>query len=124
MNVFAPSARRKPKNKYGARKTECRLAHAHDSAREAKRCNELQMLARGGRIADLEVHRDFWFVINGQQLKHPNGRRAGMKVDFVYRDLPSGQIVAEDAKGMVVRDYPLRAALFRALFPEVELREV
>lgn len=111
-------------SKYGAKKTDCANGHTHDSGREAKRCNELHLLQRGNQICNLRTQHQFWFVINGQQLKHSKGRRAGFKADFFYTEVPSLKDVAEDSKGFTVRDYPLRAALFRALFPMIELREV
>lgn len=63
----------------------------------------------------------FWFVIAGRQIKHPNGRRVGVTFDFTYVD--SGKRVAEDSKGHRVRDWPLRRAVFEALFPDYEVRE-
>ena len=47
-----------------------------------------------------------------------------MKVDFMYCEFPGFKDVAEDSKGYTVRDYPLRSALFRHCFPDIELREV
>lgn len=111
-------------NKYGAKKTPCQHGHTHDSGREAKRCNELHLLQRAGQIGGLQVQHQFWFIIDGAPLKHSNGRRAGFKVDFFYYELPDLNDIAEDAKGVTVRDYPLRAALFKMLFPDIELREV
>ena len=48
----------KKPNKYGAKKTACALAYAnprgdhkmHDSAKEARRCDELNLLQRGGEV--------------------------------------------------------------------------
>lgn len=111
-------------NKYRAKKSECAHGHTHDSGREAKRCNDLHILQRAGHIFNLQQQHQFWFVIDGKQMKHPNGRRVGFKADFFYTEVKNLKDVAEDAKGFTVRDYPLRAALFRALFPMVELREV
>jgi hypothetical protein len=111
-------------SKYGAKKSECLHGHAHDSKREAKRCNELHLLARSGAIIDLENQKQLHFIVDGKQLKLGNGRRAGMKVDFYYTDAETLQDIAEDSKGYVVRDYPLRSALFRHCFPHIELREV
>jgi hypothetical protein len=111
-------------NKYGAKKADCLHGHRHDSGREAKRCNELHLLLRAGDIERLEMQPKFWFVIDGQQLKHTNGRRVGFTPDFRYWDRHSGKEIVEDSKGFVARDYPLRAALFRALHPELILREV
>lgn len=111
-------------SKYGAIKADCAHGHRHDSKREAKRCNDLHILERANKIMGLRVQHQFWFVIDGQQLKHKNGRRVGFKADFFYAELPFLNDVAEDSKGFTVRDYPLRSALFRALFPMIELREV
>jgi hypothetical protein len=107
--------------KYRAVKAQCNAGHTHDSKREAIRCNELHALEAAGKISDLMIHPQYWFVINGRQLKHPNGRRVGYKSDFEY--VENGMLVTEDVKGVVVRDWPLRRAVFKALFPNHDLRE-
>ena len=107
--------------KYRAVKAQCGAGHTHDSKREAVRCNELHILQAAGEITDLTIHPQYWFVINGRQLKHPNGRRVGYKSDFEY--IENGMLVTEDVKGVVVRDWPLRRAVFKALFPNHDLRE-
>ena len=111
-------------NKYGAKKTACRAGHVHASKREAARCDELHLLVRAGEIESLELHPKFWFSINGQQLKHDTGRRVGYTADFSFIDRQSGKRVIEDTKGFSARDWPLRKALFRALYPDLILREV
>ena len=107
--------------KYRAVKAQCGAGHTHDSKREAVRCNELHILEAAGEISDLTIHPQYWFVINGRQLKHPNGRRVGYKSDFEY--IENGMLVTEDVKGVIVRDWPLRRAVFKALFPNHDLRE-
>jgi hypothetical protein len=107
--------------KYRAVKSQCAAGHTHDSKREAIRCNELHDLQAAGAISDLIIHPQYWFVINGRQLKHGNGRRVGYKSDFEY--VEKGINVTEDVKGVVVRDWPLRRAIFIALFPHHQLRE-
>jgi hypothetical protein len=107
--------------KYRAVKAQCNAGHTHDSKREAVRCNELHILEAAGEISDLTIHPQYWFVINGRQLKHPNGRRVGYKSDFEY--IENGMLVTEDVKGVIVRDWPLRRAVFKALFPNHDLRE-
>lgn len=111
-------------NKYGAKKAICSLGHKHDSKREAGRCEKLHQLEAAGYITDLELQPQFWFAINGQQLKHDNGRRVGYKADFLYTDTVEGVRVVEDSKGMAARDWPIRKAIFRALNPHLVLREV
>jgi hypothetical protein len=107
--------------KYRAVKAQCNAGHTHDSKRETIRCNELHTLQAAGEITDLMIHPQYWFVINGRQLKHPNGRRVGYKSDFEY--IENGMLVTEDVKGVIVRDWPLRRAVFKALFPNHDLRE-
>ena len=111
-------------SKYYAQPSLCAKGHKHASKREAKRCNELHLLLRAGEIESLEQQPQYWFVINGQTLKHPNGSRVGYQPDFRYIDRLSGATIVEDSKGVKVRDYPLRAAIFRALHPDLILREV
>lgn len=108
-------------NKYGAVKTPCRHGHIHDSGREARRCDQLHMLQLGGSITELEHQVFFPFVIAGRELRYAGGRRVGVTIDFSYRE--NGLRVAEDAKGHRVRDWPLRRAIFEALYPEIEVRE-
>jgi hypothetical protein len=107
--------------KYRAVKSQCRAGHTHDSKREAIRCNELHDLQAAGAISDLIIHPQYWFVINGRQIKHGNGRRVGYRSDFEY--VENGIQITEDVKGVVVRDWPLRRAIFIALFPDHQLRE-
>ena len=109
-------------NKFNARKTQCSAGHKHDSKREATRCGELRMLERAGAITDLGHQPQFYFKIDGRDLIHDNGRRVGVRLDFIYTE--KGQRVAEDSKGKAARDWPLRKAVFRACFPQIELREV
>lgn len=109
-------------NKYNARASHCSAGHEHASKREAKRCNDLRILERAGKISELRQQPQYWFVINGSQVKIDNGRRAGVKLDFAY--IENGREIAEDSKGYAARDWPLRKAIFKALFPHIELREV
>jgi hypothetical protein len=110
-------------NKFSAKTCGCSAGHSHPSKAEARRCDQLHLLQHGGVIADLEVQPQFWFVINGAQVKHEGGRRVGYRADFAYRE--GGKHVVEDVKGAYRDDaWTLRKAIFRALFPQIELREV
>lgn len=109
-------------NKYGAKKADCLHGHVHDSIKEAKRCNELHLLARAGQISDLQVQPQFWFVIDGRQVKHDGGRRVGFKPDFRYKEGLLRDTV-EDVKGFKTSDYVLRKAIFKALFPDINFVE-
>lgn len=112
--------------KWKAKKAYCTSGHKHDSISEAKRCDELHVMLAAGEIEDLIVWPQFWFVINGIQVKHDNGRRLGYKGDFAF--IQNGREVVEDvkpaSKAVDSRDWPIRKALFKALFPAHDLREI
>ena len=111
--------------RYFARKTVCTLGHKHDSKREADRCAELHLLFRSGAIDALVYEPQYWFEINGAVATHTNGRRIGYKPDFGY--LENGKVVVEDVKAKNLHTSEastLRMALFRHLFPSIELRVV
>ena len=109
-------------SKYRARKTPCAHGHVHASAREAKRCGELHLLLRAGEIGALVVEPTFILELDGEPIRMGSGHKAKYRPDFTYEE--RGRVVAEDVKGFIVRDFPLRAALFRHCYPNIELRIV
>ena len=109
------------RNKFGAKKTVCAHGHTHDSRKEASRCDQLHHMQANDEISDLEIQPQYWFVINGKQVKHANGRRVGYRPDFNY--VMKGIEVVEDCKGFITADYTLRKAIFKALFPHIEFIE-
>jgi hypothetical protein len=60
------------RSKFNAKKAYCAQCHKHDSKREAARCDELHTLWAAGEIGDLVIQPQFWFIINGNQVKHDN----------------------------------------------------
>lgn len=112
--------------KWKAKKAYCLEGHKHDSISEARRCDMLHDKLAAGEIDDLIVWPQFFFVVNGRQVKHDNGRRVGVTLDFGY--VMNGQEIVEDVKPSSKkadsRDWPIRKAMFRALFPNYELREI
>ena len=110
-----------------AKKTPCACGVVHDSRKEAGRCRELSILQKAGEITDLVQHPFYQFVIAGTPLVMGNGHAGGVTLDFAYRS-PDGSLVAEDVKPKHKiadsRDWPLRKAIFKHLYPEIELREV
>ncbi len=109
-------------NKYRAQSMICANGHVHQSKKEARHCDLLFMLERAGEIADLRQQPHYPFVIHGIPLKGKNGHKLGFTADFEYRE--GDELIACEVKGFVVRDYPLRSALFRALYPSIRLKEV
>lgn len=115
------------KTKHGvAKPTDCAQGHRHDSKREAARCGLLHIRQLAGEIHGLQSQPFYPFVINGNQLKMANGHDGGVTLDFSY--VEAGALVAEDVKGRSKladsRDWPLRKALFKHLYPATDLREV
>ena len=112
--------------KFRAKKTFCAEGHTHDSKMEAMRCNELHEMQSLGYISHLTVHPKFFFIVDGRQLRHDNGRRVGYTGDFQY--FQGDENVVEDVKpksnAAISRDWPLRKAVFKALFPYIDLREI
>lgn len=112
-------------SKFHARPSTCNAGHRHASAKEARRCNGLHILQGVGQIRQLQIEPQFWFTINGEQVKHSNGRRVGFKPDFQYFE--GERNVVEDVKGgkaTRTEAYVLRVAIFRALYPFLDFREV
>lgn len=122
MSAASPFAPRKRANKYGAKKCECGVGHVHDSKAEARRCNELHLLQRAGKIAGLQQQPVFHFAVDGRPVMLDNGQQARLKADFAY--VENGRKVVEDRKGVIVRDFPLRWALARTMWPEIDWRVV
>jgi ribosomal protein L35 len=138
--LFEPASAGAGTNKFSAKRAGCAHGHTHASRKEARRCNELNLLERAGEIMSLEQQPRFRFVIDGRAVVHSGGRQVYYTADFSYLDpikSPAGmshvvQIdgkhfvnVVEDVKGSYRDDtWTLRKAFFRACFPQYELREV
>lgn len=114
------------KHKYGAKGKICRQGHKHPSTKESGFCDAYHIDQSEGKLRDLEREIFFPFVIAGIPLKHPNGRRVGYTADFQFIEEKNGftKKVVVEVKGMKVRDWPLRKAVFEACYPDIELRVV
>lgn len=109
-------------NKYRAKKTACNQGHMHASGREARRCNDLHWLQHTGAISGLQQQPVFRFSVDGRPVKLANGQQAKLTADFSY--VENGEKVVEESKGFVVRDFPLRWALAKALWPDIKWKVV
>lgn len=99
-------------SKYRNVKTEV-AGIVFDSKREAKRWTELLWLEKTGVISALERQRSFTLTVAGHKI-------CRYVADFVY--LENGKQIVEDSKGAQTPVFKLKAKLFRALFPDLELR--
>ena len=102
------------RTKYGSVK-----ANGCDSKAEARRKTELGLLARAGKITDLEFQREFVLISKSEW-----GGAIKYRSDACYR--VDGQLVVEDTKSPITAKNPLYR-LKKRLMAEVygiEIREV
>jgi len=104
------------RQKYGVKKFPWR-GITYDSKAEAARHEVLRALESRGDIVALHYH-GMHFHLG----KNDKGRQVIYSPDFTY--IEDGMLVAEEVKGVRVRDWPVRAALFKQMFPEWELRVI
>jgi hypothetical protein len=119
MKMQPRFARKNPRNKYGAKKTQVGEIK-FDSKKEATRWMELQLLERGGEIGELRRQVKVELIGQYRPLFTRTGRKMKLTFDFAYID--DGVQVYEDAKGYPTRDYEVRVAVARAM--GLEVREV
>ena len=94
-----------------------------DSKHEAERWKWLRFMEHSGEIKQLQ--RQVEFVL--QEAFHKNGKRyrkISYFADFVYRDVRTGSIIVEDAKGYKTEVYKIKKKLFEYRYPDLEIREV
>ena len=87
------------------------------SRAEARRYGELKLLRRAGKIDWLECQPRYPMEVNGVKVCDYVG-------DFVYLYNVAKTFVCEDVKGVETAVFKIKAKLFRALYPHVELRVV
>ncbi len=89
-----------------------------DSAKEARRYQDLLIWQETGQITKLETHRAFPLVVNGVHV-------CDYESDFCYQP-NGGSLVVEDAKSKVTRKLPvyrLKKKLMAAVYA-IEIQEV
>jgi len=91
------------RSKYGNIKT-----HGFDSKAEYARWLELKLLEKAGKITNLEHHVTYKLEVNGVLV-------AKIVPDFRYNEVENGELVLEDTKGFVTRDWLLKRRLLWAL---------
>lgn len=93
------------------------------SEAEAVRIRQLVDLELAGTIANLQLQPRFKLVVNNHEI-------CDFRPDFQYDvpTLPFGayiqRTVIEEVKGMILDDYRIRMALFRALYPEFQVHVI
>lgn len=111
------------KNKYHNKKTEVN-GIIFDSKKEARRYQELIMLAKAGQIFHLRVQPHFLLQ---EAFTHEHSgriRKIEYIADFMYWDDNLRRMIVEDVKGVKTDVYKLKKKLFLAKYSEYELREI
>lgn len=97
----------KPKNsKYRNKITEVEGIKFH-SKKEAKRYSHLSLLLRDGKITDFKRQVKYPIIINGVKI-------CDYVADFVVT-YPSGTVVVEDVKGLVLPMFKIKAKLMEVV---------
>jgi hypothetical protein len=85
-----------------------------DSIKEARRYQELKLLAKAGEIGKLELQPRFTITVAGEKI-------CDYVADFKYQTW-KGKTVIEDAKGWKTPDYRLKKKLMKAVY-KIEILE-
>lgn len=106
-------------NKYHAKKTWMK-GRIYDSKKEANRAFELELLAKYGKIQDLQKQVPF-------VLQEGYVNRLGKKIrpityiaDFTY--IEDGKLIVEDTKGMETDVFKIKRKILEYKYPEIEFR--
>lgn len=103
----------RPKSKYGARKVTLDGV-TYDSAGEANRWRQLQLLAKAGVVKGLgDPHPSFPIVVNGVKI-------CTVEMDFAYSE--NGHAVVEDYKGVDTPMSRLKRKLLAAAYPHLTIK--
>jgi len=109
---------RKPK-KYGNRKVVLD-GESFDSMAEAKRYQELMILAKAGKIDDLT--RQVSFVLAPKTVIQGKAKRSLIyRADFAY--VENGSKVVEDVKGKLTEGYKIKRHLMKTVHG-IEIKEI
>lgn len=122
---------KKLENKYNAMKCSCHQGHTHDSKKEARRCNELNLLQRAGEISELRYQVKYLLIPTIREESgeyYTKGAKKGQpkpgKVieqecsyyadfDYITRE---GKHVVEDTKGMKTKEYIIKRKLLLHIY--------
>lgn len=97
--------------------------HTFHSKKEARRYGELKLLARAGKIKDLELQPKFE-LIPTIRTDTETLERVSYYADFRYFDLTKNCVVVEDVKGYKTSVYILKKKMLLHKYPDINFREV
>ena len=110
--MTSPLSKTKGRSKYRTVSTGVDAVRFASKA-EAKRDAELVLLVRAGKITDLRRQPSYKMEVMGEHICTYRG-------DWFYFE--NGQRVVEDKKGVQTKEFKIKWALAKALYPEIEWR--
>lgn len=93
-----------------------------DSKGEARRYGMLRLMERAGEISDLTLQPSFVLQEAFTDSNNVKQRAITYRADFQYTE--KGRTVIEDYKGIETPVFKMKAKMFRAKYPDLELRIV
>lgn len=97
-------------SKYHSRVKTCNQGHNHDSVKEARRCDELTLIEKAGKIRWLKQQPIFTLQPKFR-LKGRGIRAITYRADFSYYDIESKMFTVEDTKGYRTEKYQIKKKL-------------
>ena len=125
------------RRKYYNVKTKTSDGIVFDSAKEARRWEQLLLLQRAGKITELQ-RQVAYELIPAQYETYPRFSKKGERLkdgqrllerkveyvaDFVYTDTDRGELVVEDTKGVKTKDYIIKRKLL-LLIHGIRIKEI
>lgn len=99
--------------KYRNKSCECLQKHWHDSIKESRYCDQLELLRKAKEIHSYEIQKTFELKVNGQKV-------CGIRPDFlVFTN--SGALEVHEVKSYITMTstWNVKRKLFEALYPEI-----
>lgn len=110
----SPQPAKPRRSKYGNVRTKAN-GISYASKKEAFRSLELRQWLKEGRITDLREQVTFVLTVNDHQISR-------YIADFTYREIPTGELIVEDVKGVITDVYRLKRDLMLAIY-DIKIRE-
>lgn len=108
-------------NKYHAKKTWMK-GRVYDSKKEANRAFELEMLAKYGKIQNLQKQVPFVLQEGYVNKQGKKIRPITYIADFTYEC--DGKLIVEDTKGMETDVFKIKRKILEYKYPDIEFRVI
>jgi hypothetical protein len=108
-------------HKYGAKRCACSLGHTHASRKEARDCEKVEILRKGGEYTEVKTQVRFPLYAFSPEYHNIGGYR--IKVcDHIVDKLVTrkdGKQEVIESKGFATSEWILKKKLFEANYPDI-----